>query len=84
LCVVSGLNEFHKIGLLHNNIKEDNVIVCYDDDNKKEEEEEKQETYKTNNKLKYPLLKLKGFERIEKEEITKEKKTKTGTPMYFV
>jgi serine/threonine protein kinase len=64
------LNEFHKRGLLHNDLKEDNVIVCSNKNNKTE--------------LDYPQLKLIDFGLVEEECVTRQKELKSGTPIFFV
>jgi serine/threonine protein kinase len=62
--------------LLHNDLKEENIVVFYDDNLDKKENE--------NDKNKYPLLKLIDFGLVEKESITLENIHKCGTASYFV
>jgi serine/threonine protein kinase len=68
LFVVSGLNEFHKRGYLHNDLKAENIIVCLP----------------SNNDTEYPLLKFIDFGLSDKEEIISNKTTYDGTLEYSV
>lgn len=76
IIIVCGLNEFHKRGILHNDLKEENIVIVDDNDLWKINE--------GSNERKYPHLKLIDLGLSEEETIILKETTKRGTMTYFV